>query len=362
VNPSAAAAAQLVLVFAASGRIRDTARLDELRAAYPRAVLVGCSTSGEIAGTQVLDDAIVATALEFESTTVRVVGTGIADSLDSRAAGQRLATALVGNELTHVLVLSEGLQVNGSQLADGIVSRLPGHVAVTGGLAGDGTRFAETFVLRDDTVQSQAAVAVGFYGSRVRVGYASLGGWDPFGPERIITRASGNVLFELDGQSALGLYKRYLGGHAAELPASGLLFPLSLRQAAGDEPIVRTILGVDDAEQSITFAGDMPVGMHARLMKANFDRLVDGAAGAARASYESVGSAPPDVAVLISCVGRKLVLKQRTEEEVEAVREVLGPNVPLAGFYSYGEISPFTPGARCQLHNQTMTVTTLSER
>jgi len=170
------------------------------------------------------------------------------------------------------------------------------------------------------------------------------------------------VLYELDGHSALQLYKRYLGEHASGLPATGLLFPLSLRTNEGDSGVVRTILSVSEIDQSLTFAGDVPVGSYARLMKANFDRLIDGAIGAARTSYQALGSSSPDLAILISCVGRKLVLKQRVEEEVEGVREILGERTVLAGFYSYGEISPFTPRASCELHNQTMTITTFSEQ
>jgi hypothetical protein len=195
----------------------------------------------------------------------------------------------------------------------------------------------------------------------LRVGYGSLGGWDPFGPERLITRSKGNVLYELDGHSALELYKKYLGEHAQGLPATGLLFPLSLRVKAGETGVVRTILSVNEQEQSMTFAGDVPEGAYARLMKANFDRLIDGAIGAAKTSYQAIGSTSPDLAVLISCVGRKLILKQRIEEEVEGVRDILGERTVLTGFYSYGEISPFAPGAKCELHNQTMTITTFSE-
>jgi len=356
-----AAAAQLVLVFGATDRLRGSERIVELKTRYPKACLFGCSTAGEILGTEVFDDSIVATALQFESTTLEIAETSIDGELDSCAAGQRLARALPHSGLAHVVVLSDGLKVNGSQLVIGLESGLPQGVAVTGGLAGDGTRFDETLVLHDQGAHPRLAVAVGFYGPSIHVGYASLGGWDPFGPERVITKATGNVLFELDGKSALMLYKRYLADHAASLPASGLLFPLSLTQDDG-EPIVRTILGVNETDQSMTFAGDMPVGKRARLMKANFDRLIDGATGAAHASSVGAGSSTPDVALLISCVGRKLVLKQRIEEEVEAVRDVLGAHTRLAGFYSYGEISPFTPSARCQLHNQTMTITTFSER
>jgi hypothetical protein len=359
---------QLALVFGGPEVLKESSLRDAVVAAYPDAYLLGCSTAGDIFGTQVSDDSLVITAVRFERTRVIGRSTRIDGPEDSLAAGERLARSLAGEGLVHVFVLSDGLYVNGSKLVEGLAGNLPPDVTVTGGLSGDGPRFKETLVLGSiagmggGMPEARTIAAVGFYGRGLRVGYASLGGWDPFGPERLITRSDGNVLYELDGRSALDLYKTYLGPHARELPASGLLFPLSLRAEEGCTPVVRTILSVDEDESSMTFAGDVPVGSYARFMKANFDRLIDGAVGAARTSYEAVGSTSPDLALLVSCVGRKLVLKQRVEEEVEGVREVLGDRTVLAGFYSYGEISPFTPDARCELHNQTMTITTLTER
>ena len=200
----------------------------------------------------------------------------------------------------------------------------------------------------------------GLYGSHIKIRSASLGGWDPFGSERLITKSKGNVLYELDGQSALELYKVYLGTHAKDLPGSALLFPLCLRSDDSKGGLVRTILAVDEKTQSMTFAGDVPEGTYVRFMKANFDRLIEGAVGAAEKSM-SLKKASPELALLISCVGRKLVLKQRVEEEVEGVREIFGPKTAITGFYSYGEISPFTPNAKCELHNQTMTITSFME-
>jgi len=278
-----------------------------------------------------------------------------------RPAGAALAKALMGDGLAHIFVLSDGLKVNGSELVQGLRDHLPASVAVTGGLAGDGSRFARTLVALDGQVREGVVGALGFYGSQFRVGYGSLGGWDPFGPERVVTRSVGNVLHELDGRSALGLYRRYLGEHAAGLPATGLLFPLSVRVPGQDVPLVRTLLAVDDKEQTVTFAGDVPEGARARLMHANFDRLIDGATGAARAALGEKSWPVTELGLLVSCVGRKLLLKQRIEEEVEGVREVLGPAAFTTGFYSYGEIGPFGAYERCELHNQTMTVTSLSE-
>ncbi len=353
--------AELVLAFGSTQALKDRALVDEVRAAYPRAHLLGCSTAGEICGTEVSDDSLVVTAVGFAHTSLQGARVNVQDAGSSFEAGQRLAKALEHKGLLHVFVLSDGLKVNGSDPARGLTSSLPESVTVTGGLSGDGDRFQETLVLWDGIAAADVIAAVGFYGDRLRVGFGSLGGWDSFGPERVITRSKGNVLYELDGRSALALYKDYLGEHAKGLPATGLLFPLSLRAVDGTTSVVRTILAVNEAEQSMTFAGDVPEGSYARLMKANFNRLIDGAVGAAQQCHEALGKRPVDLAVLISCVGRKLVLRQRVEEEVEGAREVLGSSAVLTGFYSYGEISPASAGAPCELHNQTMTITAFRE-
>lgn len=352
--------AQLVLVFGERAAITNPEMFGSLLTRWPSAHSVGCSTAGHIHGTDVFDDGVIATAVHFDHTAV-AVATAPTTAADSAAAGAALALSLAKPGLVHVIVISEGLDINGEALVRGLGQHLPAGVSVTGGLSADGEHFRDTLVLCDGVPRRNSVAAIGLYGPRLKVGYGSLGGWDSFGPERQITRSKGNVLYELDGQSALALYKRYLGAHAADLPASGLLFPLSLRTRDVSAPVVRTILSVNEDEQSLTFAGDVPTGGFVRLMKANFDRLIDGAVGAGRISAEALG-APVDLALLISCVGRRMVLRQRVEEEVEGVRDIVGAGAAITGFYSYGEISPFTPQARCELHNQTMTVTTFSER
>ena len=359
-HPATIADAQMVLAFGHRAIFEQSAFADDLAFAWPDAIRVGCSTAGQIRGTEVIDEGAVVTAVRFDHTEVRVAAAPVTAG-DSASAGALLAQELAGPGLAHVLILSEGLDINGEALVRGLGETLPSTVSVSGGLSADGEHFKATLVLCDRTVRKNTVAAIGLYGSRLRVGCGSLGGWDPFGPERQITRSKGNVLYELDGQSALALYKRYLGDHAADLPASGLLFPLSLRTREVSAPVVRTILSVNESDQSLTFAGDVPAGGYVRLMKANFDRLIDGAVGAGRVSADAVDG-PIDLALLISCVGRRMVLRQRVEEEVEGVRDIVGPDATIAGFYSYGEISPFTPKARCELHNQTMTVTTFSER
>lgn len=354
---------QLVFVFGARSILKNRFLLKRLKDAYPSALLFGCSTAGEIAGCQVFDNSIVATACHFEHTAIECASIRMGEVGNSFNAGQLLAEKFSKEGLKHVLVLSDGIKVNGSDLVKGLIETLPKNVIVTGGLAGDGMGFKETVVLLDGLPEKEVISALGFYGDRIAIGYGSLGGWDPFGPYRLITRSEGNVLYELDGKSALDLYKKYLGEYAKGLPATGLLFPLSIKPEINGEPgIIRTILSVNEEDHSMTFAGDVPQGSYVRLMKATYDKLVNGAIGAAELSFTGLGRKSPDLAILISCVGRKMVLKQRTEEELEGVQSIFGERTILTGFYSYGEICPLRSGVQCELHNQTMTITAFLEK
>ncbi len=353
--------AQLVLLFGERPFLKDPKVIQNVRKLYPHAHLLGCSTAGQIMGTQVYDDALILTAVFFEKTVLQVEKIKMTPE-GSRTVGEQLAGRFKKDRLKHVFLLSEGLNVNGTELAKAFSNVLPAPVVVTGGLAGDQDLFEETLILFDGYAEKDLVAAVGFYGEAIKIGYGSMGGWDSFGPERLVTNSKGNVLYELDGCSALELYKKYLGPHAQGLPATGLLFPLSVRIENNDQRLVRTILSVDETIGSMTFAGDIPQGSYAQLMKANLERLVDGASGAAEMCTETSSLAPAELAVLISCVGRKLVLKQRVEEEIEAVQEKLGSQAFLTGFYSYGEICPGISTEKCcELHNQTMTITTFYE-
>ena len=351
----------LVIVFGGSGFVDDPAPMRALRQRFPTATIAGCSSSGEILGEAILDDSVVAAVAQFGATKLRRCTEPI-DEVDSTEVGARLGRGLFTPELSGVLVFSDGLGVNGTELIRGLTAELPPDVIVTGGLAGDGDRFERTWVLDDEGIPKSGVVsAVGLYGDAVRIGHGSRGGWDAFGPVRIITSSENNVLLELDGRPALELYKEYLGERADGLPATGLLFPLAIRERANDQrQLVRTILSVDEETQSMTFAGDVPEGWTAQLMMANFDRLIDGASEAAQVARRSDENALSTLAIAISCVGRRLVLGERAEEEVEATLDGLPDASRLVGFYSYGELSPSVDGT-CDLHNQTMTLTTIQE-
>lgn len=349
----------LVLVFGSSALLKENTPYTFFKEMYPSADILMCSTAGEIIDTQVNDNTISLTAIQFDRSKIRTASIKLGDK-SSLGAGKALASKLPIEDLKSILIISDGLKVNGSEFMEEFREFFPANVIITGGMAADGADFNATYVgLNEQPVQNKIA-AIGFYGDGFTVTYGSIGGWDPFGVERLITKSDGNILYELDGKPALDIYKLYLGEYAAELPGAGLLFPLSIRMSDSDPLIVRTILSVNETDRSLIFAGNMPQGAYAQLMKANLDRLIEGASDAAVNSSAN-STRKPELALLISCVGRKLVLDQRIEEEVEVIRTVYGNDTVLAGFYSYGEFSPALGFTKCELHNQTMTITTITE-
>jgi hypothetical protein len=351
-------APHLVLYFAAPGTLGDGQRFADLKSEYPDAKLLGCTTGGEIVDVDVHDGTVIATAIEFAHTEIRSSSDKVAPGRSSFEIGKRVASGLPHNGLRGMFLLSDGTNVNGTELVAGVQNVHGRDVALTGGLAGDGASFRTTMVGLDANPEPGNVVAVGFYGDRIRIGSGSVGGWDAVGPERTVTRADGNTLFDLDGEPALDLYKQYLGAEAARLPASALLFPLRIHPAGSPEAaLVRTVVGVDEARKAMIFAGTIPEGHTAQVMLGHFDNLI---AGAGRAASKAAQPGAK-LAVLVSCIGRKLLLGQRIADEVEAVAEVLGERCRTTGFYSYGEIAPMEASTISDLHNQTMTVTTFAE-
>ncbi|NCD69846.1 FIST signal transduction protein [Mucilaginibacter agri] len=348
---------QLVLAFGSAEYVQKPEIFTHLKSTYPAANIILASTAGEIINDSVFDDSVAVSAIQLEKSRLSSVVTTVKEHESSYAAGSFLVNKLDTKGLRFVFVISDGMHINGSDLIAGINSQLPEGVRVTGGLAGDADRFSRTYTGLNEPASEDNIILTAFYGDELQIGHGSSGGWDEFGPERTITKSDKNVLYEIDGKNALDLYKQYLGDYVKELPGSALLFPISLRIAGSADNLVRTILNIDEQNKSMTFAGNLPEGSKVRLMKANFDKLIDASAKAAGdADTESA-----QLAILVSCVGRKLVLQERTDEEILIAKEALGDHIKITGFYSYGELSPYNSSSKCELHNQTMTITTLSE-
>src|SRR5450432_3332698 len=351
---------QLVLCFGDKQSIIDADPYTLISNKFPNAAITICSAAGAIVNTDVEDKSFTATAVQFEKTTVKSHSVNIKDYQCSYQAGFSLMKTINAAETKFIFLLSDGQKVNGSELIRGINEANTTQIPVSGGLAADGYNFVSTLTGINGVPGEGNIIAIALCGKELVVKYGTEAGWENFGPEREVTRAVNNRLFEIDGKNALDLYKKYLGKEADALPGSALFFPLSVKLSEEGEPLVRTILSIDNSDKSMVFAGDVPKGSKVRFMRANLDKLTNAATNAALQTLEGE-ACTPKLAILVSCVGRKLVLNERIDEELTAVDEIFKGQTILTGFYSYGEIAPSLTKDSSQLHNQTMSITTFYE-
>lgn len=351
----------LVLVFGNRLLLQDAEAFAGIKAEFPYGHIVYGSTAGEIAGTHVTEESFSVLAMEFAKSSFTIVTDSIYNhSNDASALGAALYARLPQEGLTHIFSLAGGNYINGSALIEGLEKHIAPNVALTGGLCGDDGRFECSVASYNEAPKEGEAVLIGLYGQSLEVTYASFGGWQPFGPLRVVTKSEGNVLYEIDGQPALELYKKYLGEKANQELLSLLSYPLSVTAPGKDYAVTRTLLNIETDNNSIILAGNCPEGSKAQFLMSSVNGIVDGAREAAEHALKT-RIKKPEVALLISCVGRKALMNQQVEEEIEQVQAVLGTTTAMAGFYSYGEMAPFFNSKACELHNQTMTLTLISE-
>ncbi len=333
--------APLVMVLGNRYMLEDANIYQDIKTLFPDGQIVFGSTCAEISSNDVNQQSITITAIEFEKSTFVIKTSNIKNNnQDSYKVGQDLIQQLPKDNLKHVFVISEGSFVNGSKLTQGMNSVTQNNLLITGGLCGDDDRFEKTIAGYNENPKEGQLIAIGFYGDTLEVTFSIYGGWTPFGPERVVTKSDDNILFELDGQPALDLYKTYLGDKAKDLPGAALLYPLNVKVQIDDQPIVRSILNIDETNNSVILAGDIPENAKVQLMMTNVDNIANASERAAKQAM-NLRQNKPELAMLVSCIGRKLVLDQRVEEEVEEVIEVIGQDSTISGFYSYGEIAPF---------------------
>jgi hypothetical protein len=333
---------------------------DALRALFPKALVAGCTTNGEIYRGEVMDGGSVAAAIRFESTKVKAAFRRLEAGADARAAGRALAAELKGEGLKAVFALADAFSFNGSDLVNGLSSALPPDVVLSGGMAGDdGALGRATRAGLDCNPCDGGVVAIGFYGSALRVSNGVAGGWEPLGPSRRITRAQGQVCYELDGQPALDVYEAFVGNAGT---TARLRHPFCIKPSADSEQdVIWEVVGVDRENKGLVFIDAVPEGSWAQVMRGADENLVKGAAEAARiATADGSGSGADSLGLVVSCIGRKWVMGQRVGDETEAVQETTDA-APTIGFFSYGEVAPHAKTGVCTLHHASISVTMLSE-
>jgi hypothetical protein len=323
--------------------------------------LIGCTTDGELSsagfstGSAVIGG-IVSDQVAFEIASVRDIGGN--SGKQGRTLGARFS-----DSVRYLQLFSDGITGDGSALLRGLQSALTAEMPIAGGTSGDGGKFVQSWQFLGDQILSDAAVAIGFCGD-FTLGTGVESGWSPIGLPKKVTRAEGNILYELNGESALEVYERFLGRHARNLPAVGVEYPLGLiapdQGSDDDAMLLRATMSVDREAGAIRFAGEIPEGTMVYLTCGDRGSILDATEKAASHAVAELGAATaPAVVFFYSCMARKMLLGLRTREEFERLRSQLTPEVPILGFYSYGEFCRPKRGLPSVLHNETATISVI---
>lgn len=341
--------------------------LEGVNSVIPGTPVVGCTTDGEISTPGLSTDSVVVLALASDQIKFSTVAVDFL-SQDSFKAGIKVGDQFINTNVKYMQIFSDGLLGNGSKIVEGIQKVLGKSIIIAGGTAGDGSLFTRTYQYHNDKVLTNSIVGVGFEGKfSFSTGVSS--GWTPVGMAKEVTKSTGNVVYELDGQPALDVYKKFLGKHASMLPAVGVEYPLALLGPQGDVGedgyfLCRATMGVDHEKGSITFAGDVPQGVMVKMTMGNDLDVIKAAKEAAQRALDQLKknkNIQPKVVFLYSCMARKIVLGSRTNEEILAVKEVIGKDFPIIGFYTYGEYAPIGKQNMSCLHNEVATITIIGE-
>lgn len=348
----------LVLAFAPAGLLSKGNLHEEIAGMFPMAQVLISSASGEFIGDRVTDDELTLTAIRFEKAKAKTAITDIATSKNSFEAGYYLSRAFEHDGLRSLIVFCDGEHVNASQLVFSLQQYLPADVIITGGLAGAQDKQASLIGLNNKPAEGRIA-CIGLYGKDLRVSYGNQSGWMPFGPERKVTRAKNNTVYELGGIPVLEVYNLYLRDRKYNMPGSQMLFPIAVRFENSSGTVIRTIQSIDEGLFSITYSGNVPEGSRVSLLRTDCDSLISGAAGAASVTMNQLPA--PELAIIMSCAERRTLLNGRTSEELSALKNAFGTHTAISGLFTPGEIAPAGPDLKCELFKQSVIVTAISE-
>ncbi len=333
---------------------------NKIQSLFPTSDLVGFSTSGHYISNEIEDDNIVYAALKFESSSVKVQTYNISDFSNSGELGEGIAKNI--EELSKVKgigIISDGGQVNGTELMTGLSMNLDNKIPIFGGMAGDQARFEATMTGLNEMPSHGNVIVISFIGEKLNISTAHDDGWSSMGMEFTITSSEGNILNTADNKNIYDMLHELLEPeNEDEFNRNTLFYPFSLTTDDGVS-VIRTPIKVNHKEKTLVYAGDMPQGAKITLMKSNTMDLLDSAMHATTATKNE--DKLESFLFAISCVGRRVVLGDMASEEYEEISNIYD-KAKILGFYSYGE---FTRSAGddsyCKMHNQTFTLASISE-
>lgn len=332
--------------------------------------LIGCSSAGEIISSGPMKRSVV--VIVFSSDTIHTsIGFGTQVNENPRQSGQKAAFMAVKEmprERHAFLIFPDGLAGNGSDVLRGCQEALGTSFLIAGGSAGDDYCFRKTCQFFQDKVMTNSVVGA-LFGGNVSVGIGVRHGWSPIGKPRKVTRSYLNRVDALDDTPASNLYAEYFGGAAEELKHESLArltlaYPLGMSIPGEEEYLLRNVLRVDTTTGALIYSADIPQQSYVRLMMGSSDTILSAARKAAAQAMNGLNGKKPLLALVFNSVARKKLLRFQAKEEIAAIQETVGPETPLAGFYSYGEQAPLRAvihRGQSHFHNESVVVVTISE-
>ena len=336
----------LVVAFA-SVSFDQSELLRGIREASNKAPLVGCTDAGEITNEGSATKSVGVMVIKADKIKF-TTGLGKDVKAGAREAGKAVAKEVkekTPGPMRAFIMLPDVLTGNGADIVRGVLDILGEHFPVVGGAPGDDFLFEKTYEFRDDEVASGAVAGVGLSGD-FSMGIGVRHGWMPIGIPMKVTKSKGAVVYELDNRPAVSIYEDYFGKKAEELKKEPLArmaitYPLGIKIAELDEYLIRDPITVDE-NGAITCAAEIPEGSEIRLMIGSKEKAIEAAQDAAEKLMKEfeIDKTSPKFVLMFNCIAREKLFGQKATEEIRAVMKIIGEDVPLLGFYTYGEQAP----------------------
>jgi len=318
--------------------------VSELSEVLFNAIMIGSTTDGEIANGEFSRNTTVISFTQFENATLKYA---IDMNLDSYTRGQNIASKLLKDDSKLFILFSEGLHTNGEEFLKGVQSKAP-NIKVAGGLAGDYASFQKTLVFTKDFILANGAVGVSINSKKLRVFNDYNFNWQKIGKKLTVTKAEGNVVFEIDGRRAVDTYKHYLGEKVIhKIPSICIEFPLLVEE--NNTLTARAVISAS-GDGSLTFAANIKEGSEVYFGYGNPEEILKHT----QTIPHQLQQFNPEAVFVYSCMARLHFIGPMINKELRPLSKF----APMSGFFTYGE---FFSSSSNQFLNQTMTVVAISE-
>lgn len=328
--------------------------------------LIGCSGAGVISNNGIFRNGLGIMLLSLPKTisfnTAFVKGVRLKTALKAGdELGQKLLSGFQGARRDLGIIFSDGLLQESSGIVYGLQERLGRSFPVLGALASDNLRYLKTYVYFNQELANDAVCGI-IFGGKLNFAWGRKHGWKPLGKPHRVTRATGNIVYEIDNSPAASVYEEYVGAGLGRLKKNlkrlSIFYPLGIQIAEEEEYMLRNIRSIE-GDGALIFQGDVPQDSIIRLMIGTKESCLSATHQAIEEAKKGLAQKKMDFAFIFDSVSRCILLGRDANKELEIIKEGLGSDTPLLGVYTYGEEAPLKGTnyrGKTYFHSQTVTI------